>query len=461
MRRLILVLAALAALEAVPAAAAERSGTFPVTADSATRAETPARTAGRLRTLPVRPRPAARAFLRFRVRGLTARPKRARLIVGVNTRGTARLEARPVRGRWYERTLTHRRSPGIGGAVSRSRAFRGPTTVSLNVTRLVRRNGTVSIALTGRGAPVGIASRELGGGARLHVRWEVESTAPATTETALVATAGDIACDPNSGDFNGGAGDGTDCRQMATSDLLLAEPFDAVLAPGDLQYEDGEASAFQASFDPSWGRVKAKIRPVPGNHEYEQSGAGPYFDYFNGTGVNDGPAGPRGKGWYSFDLAAWHVIALNSECGHVDCGEQLQWLREDLASSGARCTLAFTHRPAFTSGEHGYDSEVRTMLTELRRAGVELLVSGHEHDYERFAPQDQYGTADPGGVRQFVVGTGGKNLRTFPNLQPNSEARNEVAPGILRLALRPTGYDWRFVPIAGYAFSDAGSGACA
>lgn len=282
----------------------------------------------------------------------------------------------------------------------------------------------------------------------------------------VVAAAGDIACDPANQYFNGGLGQPGLCRQKLTSDLLLRSDLSSILIPGDVQYERGELSAFMASFHPTWGRLKPLIRPAPGNHEYGVPGAAGYFDYFNGPGQQTGPAGERGAGWYSFDVGSWHVIALNSECEFVGgCNEgsaQLRWLRADLAAHPATCTLAFWHGPRFTSGRFDDHSEdVRPFWDVLYAAGADVVLVGHEHFYERFAPQTPDGGADPArGIRQFTVGMGGKSRFGFVTALPNSEARDNATIGVAELTLRPGSYDWRLVRAPTGTAADSGSGRC-
>ena len=275
----------------------------------------------------------------------------------------------------------------------------------------------------------------------------------------VVVAVGDIACDPGDEEFNGGLGSDSDCRHKHTSDLVVDEQPTAFLALGDLQYEDGELDKFQRSYDRTWGRVKEITRPVPGNHEYRSAGAAGYFDYFGDT------AGERGKGYYSFDVGDWHLVALNSNCDEVGCGSgspQLDWLRRDLAANSKRCTLAYWHHPRFTSSEvHDNDPAVEPFWEVLYEQGADLVVVGHAHNYERFAPQDPDGDEDAArGLRQFVVGTGGKSLYPFEEPKPNSEVRDAGAYGVLRLTLRESGYDWEFVPEEGEDFWDEGSADC-
>jgi len=279
----------------------------------------------------------------------------------------------------------------------------------------------------------------------------------------VIMAAGDIACDPADPGYNGGAGTADRCHQQATSDLLLSTPLDAVLPLGDIQYDSATAARINAVYAPTWGRLKAISRPILGNHE--SGGAPAYFDYFNGPGVLDGPAGTRDKGYYSFDLGAWHLVALNSNCSSVSCSagsDQESWLRADLAAHPASCTLAYWHHPRYSSGHDGSSSFMQPMWEALQDAQAELLLSGHSHDYERFSPLDRDGQVDQaGGIRQFVVGTGGAFFTGgLASLAPHSEVAQNDTFGVLKLTLHPSSYDWQFVPEAGRTFSDAGSEPC-
>ncbi len=275
----------------------------------------------------------------------------------------------------------------------------------------------------------------------------------------VIAAAGDIACDPNDPRYNSGDGTPTACRQRATSDLLVGAGYDAVLLLGDIQYVDGALAKFQTSFHPTWGRLGSLLRPAPGNHEYLTPGAAGYYDYF-------GPAaGDRSRGYYSYELGTWHLIALNSNCAAIGgCGAgspQLQWLAADLAAHPRACTLAYWHHPRFSSGPHTNDAAYDAFWQTLHQAGADLVLVGHDHDYERFGPQDPAGRADPRyGIRELVVGTGGQELRPFAAIRPNSEARNATDHGVVELRLRADGYDWRFLPAAGGTYTDSGSAAC-
>jgi calcineurin-like phosphoesterase family protein len=280
------------------------------------------------------------------------------------------------------------------------------------------------------------------------------------TVDPLVAAAGDIACDPEDSEYNGGNGIPGACHQKQTSDLVLSLRPDAVLALGDTQYEAGTPADYRDSYGPTWGRFKSITRPVIGNHEYgHRSGAG-YFSYF---GPLAGPNIPGG--YYSFDLGTWHLVALNSNCTKVACGAgspQEQWLRADLATHANRCVAAFMHQPLFSSGQEGPEPLATPLFDALYEANADLLLTSHNHDYERFAPQISNGLADPvRGIREFVVGTGGRDLQPFKRtIAPNTEALNAGTFGVLTLRLHPSSYDWQFVPEAGSTYTDSGSQAC-
>jgi acid phosphatase type 7 len=260
------------------------------------------------------------------------------------------------------------------------------------------------------------------------------------------------------------AGDIANCKMItgarATAKIIEAIP-GTVAAIGDLALSNGTAQEFAECYDKTWGAFKSRTRPAPGNHEYHSAGAKPYFDYFGAA------AGEPGKGYYSYVLGAWQIIALNGECkdiGGCSAGSpQELWLREDLRAHPAACTLAYWHEPLFSSGaKHGNSPAYKDFWQDLYNAKATIVLNGHDHDYERFAPQDPDGKADPSrGIREFVVGTGGNHEREFsPTPQPNSEARMTGTFGVLKLTLHPRGYDWQFIPQAGKTFTDSGSGAC-
>ncbi|PYP43191.1 MAG: hypothetical protein DMD43_00090 [Gemmatimonadetes bacterium] len=255
-----------------------------------------------------------------------------------------------------------------------------------------------------------------------------------------------------------GAGDIASCRgreAQATADLLDEIP-GTVFTTGDNAYPDGSPTDYSRCYSVSWGRHRHRTRPVPGNHDYQTAGARGYFGYFGAA------AGPAGRGYYSYDLGGWHVLALDSEIDMGASSPQVGWLRADLAAHPSRCTIAFWHTPRFSSGTtHGGSPRSLEVWRMLYAAGVDLVINGHEHHYERFAPQTPAGDRDAAhGIREFVAGTGGSSNYRFGRPQPNSEIRRTGTPGVLALRLLPAGYQWRFVPVAGKDFTDSGEGSC-
>jgi Bacterial Ig-like domain/Calcineurin-like phosphoesterase len=259
-----------------------------------------------------------------------------------------------------------------------------------------------------------------------------------------------------------GAGDIASCASSgdeATANLLDGIP-GTVYTLGDNAYESGTDAEFASCYNSSWGRHKARTKPSVGNHEYLTAGASGYYKYFGAA------AGESSKGYYSYDLGAWHIIALNSMCEKVGgCGAtstMVSWLKGDLATHPSSCTLAYWHHPVFSSGStHGNDPKMIPSWDALYAAGADVVLSGHDHDYERFAPQTSSGVGDPArGIREFVVGTGGRSHYGFGTIRANSEVRNSDTNGVLKLTLHASSYEWQFVPEAGKIFSDSGSGSC-
>jgi hypothetical protein len=258
------------------------------------------------------------------------------------------------------------------------------------------------------------------------------------------------------------AGDISSCSNDGdeqTAKLLDAQS-GTVATLGDNAYESGSTTEFANCFNPTWGRHKARIKPAVGNHEYGTAGAAGYFAYFGAA------AGDPTKGYYSYNLGAWHIVVINSNCGQIGgCGvgsPQEKWLRADLAAHPTSCALSYWHHPFYSSGaEHGNDPEMGPIFQALYDYGADVVLSGHDHEYERFAPQNANAAADNAqGIREFVVGTGGRSHYSFGTIRANSQVRNNIAYGILKLTLHPTGYDWQFIPIAGQTFTDSGSDTC-
>ena len=262
---------------------------------------------------------------------------------------------------------------------------------------------------------------------------------------AVVLAAGDIAgCDS----------DGDEVTAAMLDDLD-----GTILTLGDNAYPDGTAADFANCYEPTWGRHLSRTYPSAGNHEYETEGAAGYFAYFGDR------AGKPGEGWYSFDLGAWHLIALNSNCEAIGgCGPaspQAAWLRTDLAEHPTTCTLAYWHHPRWSSGdEHGSDPQTDALWRILVTAGADLVLTAHDHIYERFVPMDASGAAAPTGMTEFVVGTGGRSRYGFGAILATSATHDNATDGVLQLTLHPDAYDWEFVSASGTRFADSGSADC-
>jgi 3',5'-cyclic AMP phosphodiesterase CpdA len=259
---------------------------------------------------------------------------------------------------------------------------------------------------------------------------------------AVLVGAGDIAlCGPN-------------LANAEETSRLLDGISGTVFTTGDNTQTSGTEQEFRDCYDPTWGRHKARTHPVPGNHDFGTASAAPYYQYFGEA------AGPAGLGYYSYNLGAWHIVTLNGNIP-MDAGSaQATWLRQDLQANKTPCTLAYWHQPLYSSSTNGNNPSVRNAWQVLYEFGAEIVLNGHDHLFERFAPQDPFGRLDfDKGIRQFTVGTGGCYLYNVVHLQPNSEIQASVH-GVLKLTLRANGYDWQFVPVAGTTFTDMGSGVC-
>jgi 3',5'-cyclic AMP phosphodiesterase CpdA len=253
-----------------------------------------------------------------------------------------------------------------------------------------------------------------------------------------------------------GAGDVAMCgvpEVEKTAKLLEGIP-GTVMALGDLAYPAGSANDFATCYEPTWGRIKDRTRPAPGNHDYETQQGAPYYAYF---GEN---AGPSGRGYYSYRLGAWLILSLNSNIPAAAESAQAAWVRATLAANPASCTLAYWHHPLFSSGPNGDTAVMREIWNILQQAGADVVLAGHDHLYERFAPQDAAGRADPRrGIREFVVGTGGAHLYSPKAIRPNSEVISSTF-GVLKLTLKAKSYEWQFVAIPGRPFTDFGTAEC-
>jgi 3',5'-cyclic AMP phosphodiesterase CpdA len=292
---------------------------------------------------------------------------------------------------------------------------------------------TISL-LTAMGLSLGLAAAG-------HTQDPAPSGAPAASADPVLVGAGDIAkCEMLRG-------------AEATAKLLDGIP-GTIFTVGDHAYEDGSVRSFQACYEPTWGRHKARTRPSPGNHDYRTDNAGPYFSYFGEA------AGPDGRGYYSYDLGAWHIVSLNSIVPAGPRSPQVRWLREDLAANPRACTLAYWHAPIFSSGPHGPDPHMRDVWRVLYEYGVDVVVNGHDHIYERFMRQSPEGRPEPErGIRQFTAGTGGGGVYKVERRLPNSEVSDNASYGVLKFTLSATSYRWEFLPAIG-TFRDTGEEAC-
>jgi hypothetical protein len=307
---------------------------------------------------------------------------------------------------------------------------------------------------------------------RANVRWTSSDTAKArvsATGLVLARDTGAVTIVAMAGRTRGtasltlqpavlvGAGDIGQCDLpgAAQTGRLLDRIPGTVFTAGDNAYPNGTRAQFAACYDPAWGRHKARTRPTPGNHDYRVPGAASYFDYFGAA------AGDRARGYYAFDLGGWRVYALNSNVAEEIGSEQETWLRADLAAHPTRCAIAYWHHARFSSGPHGTSTRTAALYQALYDAGADVVVVGHDHTYERFAPQAPDGRADAArGLREFVVGTGGGPLYDFRTPQPNSEFRYNAGYGVLKLTLFPRGYTWQFLGGGDGRVLDSGTGGC-
>jgi hypothetical protein len=259
-----------------------------------------------------------------------------------------------------------------------------------------------------------------------------------------------------------GAGDISYCGENDLADELTAMlleryPEASIFTAGDNVQGVGAWAEYVNCFGPTWGRFIYRIHPSPGNHDYYTDNGANYYAFFGDA------AGPANLGYYSYDLGDWHIVALNGNCDYVGCGKnspQAEWLRADLQASDKRCTLLYWHQPRWSSGiAHGSGS-MSVLWRIAAQMGAEVVINGHDHDYERFTPMDGEGTPDTNGLREFVVGTGGAPLREFGEIEHGSEVRDHSSWGLIKFLLYPDHYEWEFVPVEGGVFQDSGSDVC-
>jgi hypothetical protein len=343
---------------------------------------------------------------------------------------------------WSESLVTFNNQPAIDGAqLGTVGQVKRNTWVEIDVTGKITGNGTYSIGGTSTSVDgAEYDSREAGATAPQLVI--TSGSEPPPSADPVIVGAGDIA-NATSGKF-------------ATADLINALPDATVFTLGDNVQKDGLASEFTNWYDPSWGVFKSRTKPIPGNHDYKTSSGAPYYNYFGSL------AGTAGQGYYSYNLGSWHLVALNSEISTAKGSPQEIWLRNDLAADTRPCTLAYWHKPLYSSSAlHGPNNYTRPLFRALYDDNAEVVLNGHNHHYERYAPMDPWGVLSPTrGIRQFTVGTGGASHVAFGTIHPNSEVRNDTAYGVLKLTLHSNSYDWQFIPIAGQTFTDSGTTSC-
>jgi hypothetical protein len=344
---------------------------------------------------------------------------------------------------WSEEEITWNTRPTHSGeALDNKDQINTESWVEYNVTSAITGNGTFNFVLAADSDDaITFSSREGDHSPELVITYIPDAVA---NPTPTLSFSGDITLV--------GAGDISMCEDdndEMTAELVESVP-GTVFTVGDNAYMDGSSSDYSDCYDPTWGRFKDRTKPVPGNHEYHQPEAAPYFEYFDNI-----------PSYYVYDLGSWRIYALNSEIDVSEDSPQLKWLQVDLATNPRKCVLAYWHEPRWSSGTtHGNSAGKKWLWQTFYEAGAELVLNGHEHNYERFMPMDAEGQADPLGLREIVVGTGGGPLYPFGTPLPTSEVRNESTYGVLKLTLHADSYDWEFIPVAGSTFTDSGSTPC-
>ena len=434
---LLLILTLLAASLPTSDVFASQTLTLRSQADSFISSVQPTTNFGKLTTLRTDASPLQKIYIRFTVNGLAGRKiKSARLLLHSQTTSTKGLILKPVANNtWGETSLTYKNAPAIGSiAITSAPNVTAGKWAAFDVTKVINREGLFSFALTTPGTlAINLDSRT----STVYFPRLVLIVDP--PDPVLVGV-GDIAGCNSSGD-------------EATAALVAATP-GTVFTTGDNAYPNGSTSDFANCYNPSWGALKARTRPAPGNHDYNTTAAAAYFNYF-GTS-----AGEAGKGYYSYQLGTWHIVVLNTQISYSAGSPQEKWLRQDLAAHPTACTLAYFHRPLFSSSIHGNNPDVKPIWQALYDYHADVVVNGHDHFYERFAPQTPNGVASADGLREFVAGMGGISHYPISTLQPNSQAHNIDTYGVLKFTLHANSYDWKFIPVAGKTYTDSGITLC-
>ncbi|MEU8007194.1 DNRLRE domain-containing protein [Catellatospora sp. NPDC049111] len=432
--------------------AAAATSTFTPVADTYVQADTASTNYGTAVQITVDSSPQRQMFLRFTVGGVsgtvTSAKLRLRHISGNDGSAAGGTFKAMSNTSWSETGTTWNNKPALDGAtLGTLGSVVANGWYEVDVTSLVTGNGTFSIG----------ASSTNSDGAYYDTR-ETGADSPQLVVTTGTTPSPSPSTPPPSGDpVLVGAGDIADSGSGDTATAALLDGISGtVFTTGDNVYTNGTASEFSSYYNPTWGRHKARTRPAPGNHDYNTSGASGYYNYFGSV------AGPSGQGYYSYDLGNWHVVSLNSNISMSAGSAQETWLRNDLAASTKPCTIAYWHHPLFTSGaNHAPSTSTRPLYQALYDYNADVVVWGHNHQYERFAPMNASGTADSSrGIRSFVAGMGGAGFYGFGTIQPNSQARNSDTWGVLKFTLHSNSYDWQFVPQAGKTYNDSGTGSC-
>ncbi|MEV0456579.1 CBM96 family carbohydrate-binding protein [Catellatospora methionotrophica] len=432
--------------------AAAATTTFTPVADTYVQADTASTNYGTSVQLTVDSSPQRQMFLRFTVGGVsgtvTSAKLRLRHISGNDGSAAGGTFKAMSNTSWSETGTTWNNKPALDGAtLGTLGSVVANGWYEVDVTSYVKGNGTFSIG----------ASSTNSDGAYYDTR-ESGADSPQLVVTTGTTPSPSPSTPPPSGDpVLVGAGDIADSGSGDTATAALLDGISGtVFTTGDNVYTNGTASEFSSYYNPTWGRHKARTRPAPGNHDYNTSGASGYYNYFGSV------AGPSGQGYYSYDLGNWHVVSLNSNISMSAGSAQETWLRNDLAASGKPCTIAYWHHPLFTSGaNHAPSTSTRPLYQALYDYDADVIVWGHNHQYERFAPMNANGSADSSrGIRSFVAGMGGAGFYGFGTIAPNSQARNSDTWGVLKFTLHANSYDWQFVPQAGKTYNDSGTGSC-
>ena len=389
-------------------------------------------------------------YIRFSVSGIQESIQNVKLRL-FSTKGTNDGPAvHFAESSWKEAGITWTKQPTLlSGPMDDQEAIEEGSWTEYNVTAAVTGDGTYTFALVGNGSETAAFSSREGSAAPQLIVTTGLTAVPASTSTPEPASVSQASSD---GVILVGAGDIANCdrEQDEQTAALLDNIPGTVFTLGDNAYVDGSYTEYLHCYESSWGRHESRTKPVPGNHEYNTTGAAGYFQYFKNV-----------PSYYAYDLGSWRIYALNSEIDVSASSPQIAWLVQDLAENPSQCVLAYWHKPRWSSGtNNGSEPALQTLWEILYDAGAELVITGHEHNYERFAEMDGSGTAVSEGLREIVVGTGGAGLYDFGTPLAASEVRDSATFGVLKLTLHDTGYDWEFVPVPNSTFTDNGSGIC-